>query len=196
MRLECCLCAEIAACRGSIMTNTKVTVLMHHREQKLTTNTGRLASLALPNCEIRLRGLPKAPLDPSGILDPNRQALYLYPTQDAVPLNAEYLKKILKPITLIVPDGSWRQAFKVSKRELFLKDVPKVYLPSGRASSYQLRFEHLEGGLATFEAIARAIGIIEGLEIQNSLEEVFNLMVSRTLKTRGRSMLGPDNLNL
>lgn len=158
---------------------------MHHREKKLPTNTGRLASLALPNCEIRLRGLHDSPLDTSGIVEDSRHALLLYPSTTATVLSHEFIKTITKPITLIVPDGSWRQAAKVAKRESFLKDVPHVTLPKDKNTQYMLRQETKDGGLATYEAIARSLGFIESPKVQEELEKLFQEMVKRTLKSRG-----------
>jgi len=40
-------------------------------------------------------------------------------------------------------------------------------------------------GLATLEAIARAMGILEGPEVQAALERPFRAMVERTLWSRG-----------
>ena len=39
--------------------------------------------------------------------------------------------------------------------------------------------------LATFEAIARALGIIESPDVQAGMEDLFSLMVQRTLDSRG-----------
>ena len=41
-------------------------------------------------------------------------------------------------------------------------------------------------GLATFEAIARALGILEGVGIQHELEKVFTMLVDRLLWARGK----------
>jgi hypothetical protein len=41
-------------------------------------------------------------------------------------------------------------------------------------------------GLATFEAIARAFGILESPDVQVALERVFAAMVERTLWARGQ----------
>jgi DTW domain-containing protein YfiP len=184
MRKEICLCEDIRRCRESLDLRTRVVVLMHHRERFLTTNTARLASLVLPDCEIRIRGLIGQPFDPSGILEESRQPLFLYPSEDATPLSREFAASFGKPFTLIVPDGSWRQASKVAKREPFLKDVPRVTLPHTGASNYELRREPKEEGLATFEAIARALGFLEETRVQEPLEALFGLMVSRTLDSR------------
>ena len=185
MRKEICICEEIRAFRATANNTTRVVILMHHRERRLTTNTARLAALSLNHCEIRVRGLPDTPTNIEGIVDDQRALLLLYPSENASILNADFLSKISKPITLIVPDGSWRQASKVSKRESFLKDIPHVTLATDRPSEYELRREPKENGLATFEAIARALGAIEGGDLRPRMERLFARMVSLTLQSRG-----------
>jgi DTW domain-containing protein YfiP len=55
-----------------------------------------------------------------------------------------------------------------------------------RPTEYRLRLENRPGGLATFEAIARALGIIEGENIQAEMEAAFKLKVERTLWARAK----------
>ena len=64
--------------------------------------------------------------------------------------------------------------------------LQRVVLPKLGKTRYRLREEHHEDGLATYEAIARALGILEGLELQTALEGLFEAMVEATLATRGR----------
>ena len=177
MRKEICICEEIRAFRATANNTTRVVILMHHRERRLTTNTARLAALSLNHCEIRVRGLPDTPTNIEGIVDDQRALLLLYPSENASILNADFLSKISKPITLI--------ASKVSKRESFLKDIPHVTLATDRPSEYELRREPKENGLATFEAIARALGAIEGGDLRPRMERLFARMVSLTLQSRG-----------
>ena len=68
-----------------------------------------------------------------------------------------------------------------------LDDLERVTLPQGPPTRYRLRTETREGGLATFEAISRALGILETTAVQEQLESVFDLMVERTLQTRGQA---------
>jgi DTW domain-containing protein YfiP len=184
MRFEICICKEIAECRSKLDVQTRVVILMHHRERHLTTNTARLAARIMPRTEIRMRGFKDTPLNTAGIIEEDRQALLLYPSDKAEELGPDYMKHITKPVTLIVPDGSWRQASKVAKREPFLKDVPHVTLPNDAPTFYQLRREPKSTGLATFEAIARALGWIESPHIRSELEKVFRIMVQRTVNSR------------
>jgi len=184
MRFELCICEEIAQCKAKLDVQTRVVVLMHHREKHLTTNTARLAARIMDRCEIRMRGFKDAPLKTEGIITEDSQPLLLYPSDKAETLSPEYMSRIQKPVTLIVPDGSWRQASKVAKRESFLKDVPHVTIPDDAPTLYELRREPKITGLATFEAIARALGWIESPHIRKELEKVFEVMVRRTLNSR------------
>jgi DTW domain-containing protein YfiP len=91
-------------------------------------------------------------------------------------------------VTLIVPDGNWRQASRVRQRVGGLRDVPCVSLPAGAPSRYRLRAEAHDTGLATIEAIARALGLLEGdngPRVRDTLALVFAAMVDRTLWSRG-----------
>jgi DTW domain-containing protein YfiP len=177
-----CLCADIP----SIELATKIVVLMHYREQKLTTNTATLACLALPNSELHIRGEKGERVDVESFLPKEGEAVLLYPTDDALELNAETLRSLRRPLTLVVPDGSWRQARKVASREPELLSIRRVKLPPGPPSNYRLRYSPHEENLSTFEAISRAIGIIEGPAIQEKLDELFLKKVERTLWSRGK----------
>jgi DTW domain-containing protein YfiP len=87
---------------------------------------------------------------------------------------------------LIVPDGSWRQARKAVVREPDLASARKVMLPAGGPpSEYQLRAEPDEQSVCTYEAVARAFGVLEGAQVQVELERLFRVMVGRSLWARG-----------
>ena len=90
-----------------------------------------------------------------------------------------------RPVTLVVPDGSWTQARRVVRREPILSQARHVVPPAGAKTRYRLRNEHVEGGLATAEAVARALGIIEGQKAQEALEALFETKVSRILEEWG-----------
>ena len=156
---------------------------MHRAEDRKSTNTGRLATLCLPNSETWIRGNEEAPSE-AFVPPEGRESLLLFPAEDAIPI-ADFPRGD-KPVTLIVPDGNWRQAAKVRNRVPGLSRLPCVTLPKGEPSIYRLRFEAHEGGLATMEAIARAFGILEGAHVQREMEQIFRMMVERTLWARGR----------
>jgi DTW domain-containing protein YfiP len=172
-----CICGLIPR----LQTRTRLLLIMHRYEDRKSTNTGRLASECLPNSEVLIRGhvdMPSAALR----FDAATQPLLLFPHEQTVPL-AQFRSGA--PVTLIVPDGNWRQASRVKRRVPGLADVPCVGLPAGEPSRYRLRAEAHDHGLATIEAIARAFGILEGPEVQLALEQVFLAMVERTRWARG-----------
>jgi DTW domain-containing protein YfiP len=112
--------------------------------------------------------------------------MLMFPREDAKELTQELILTDPRPITLVVPDGNWRQAAKMAQREPAFRELERVILPDMGPSRYRLRNEPKPGGLATFEAIARALRLIEGEEIYEQLDALFTKMVERTLITRGR----------
>ena len=149
-----------------------------------TTNTGRLATLALPNSEIRLRGEKDKPAVLGDLVTQDRTALFLFPSEEARVLTPALRDSLVGPFTLIVPDGNWRQASKVNRREPALKQAIPVKLPPGPPSRYGLRKAPRAECLSTMEAIAQAFGVLEGEGVRVALENLFLAMVSRTLWSR------------
>jgi DTW domain-containing protein YfiP len=179
LHLRTCLCTIVQP----IELVTRVVVLRHRRELFKPTNTGRLVSLALSNGEVRTFGARGEAFDATNLVDPTRRTLVLYPTTDSRVLAPDDVDA--RPTTLIVPDADWRRAHKLLSRQSALDGIPRVHLPSGPPSTYRLRRHTDPRFLATFEAIARALGILEGAAVQVHLEHVFRLMVERTLWSRG-----------
>src|SRR5205085_2757671 len=81
------------------------------------TNTGRLLTLSLTNSEIRIRGIKNAPMNDEGFIEENRETLLFYPSESAIELSDSFIHSLKKPINLVVPDGSWRQASKIMKQK-------------------------------------------------------------------------------
>jgi DTW domain-containing protein YfiP len=180
MHRDDCLCALVPR----LDLKTRVVVIMHCREWKRPTASAPLFILAAPNSEIRLRGRKDMPFDDKGIVVPDRRTWLLYPGGNATVLSPDLVQEDPRPVTLVVPDGSWRQASKVGQREPALAGVSQIVLPDMGPSSYRLRNEPKEGGLSTFEAISRALRILEGEAVYAVLEDLFQTMVERTLATR------------
>jgi DTW domain-containing protein YfiP len=175
-----CVCALLPR----IETRTRVVVVIHRCEHRKPTNTGRLAALCLPNSEVVVRGHRGEPTGSLLPRDGSATAL-LFPHEGAEPV-LEFAKRHGDlPLTMIVPDGTWRQASKVRHRVPGLSTVPCLSLPLAEPSVYRLRAEAHATGLATLEAIARALEVFEGPGVRGPLEFVFRAMVERTLWSRG-----------
>ena len=181
MRQELCLCAEIPA----IAIDTRLILVMNKREIKVPTNSGRLAAQAIPHTRILCRGVEDAPYDLAEHLPTDRPSVLLYPADDAQVLTREWVASE-GPFHLVVPDGNWRQTSKMRRRDPVMAALRCVRLPAGAPSAYKVRKESKAEGLATMEAIARALGIMEGPSVQAELERLFLLMVTRTLASRGQ----------
>ena len=185
---ECFLHKDLGIC--SLIPNldlkTKVVLIIHAKELKRTTNTGRLALKSLKNSEMRIRGLSHQPTDLSDLLTDQYDSLLFYPSEDAVELSAEFLEQFKKPIQLLVPDGNWRQASKVHIRHKELKSIPRVMITKPNLELQHLRAESTEEGMATLQAIAEALKVIEGVEVFNKINAVYQAKLHNTLKGRGQ----------
>ncbi|HET8932081.1 MAG TPA: DTW domain-containing protein [Polyangiales bacterium] len=181
--VESCVCAELPR----IELDTRLALVMHYREATKPTATGPLALACLPNSAHYLHGLEQAPLDLTHLHENGaRRVLVLFPTEGARPLSRALRDEDTRPITLVVPDGNWRQARRIPQRVHGLEGAEHVGLPPGPPSAWGVRWEPQEGGLATFEAIARALGVLESPEVQARLEAVFARSVAVTLAARGQ----------
>lgn len=172
-----CLCGEVEP----LTLATRVVVVMHRREVHKTTNTVRLVPLTLVNSQVRVIGLPHERAHLDGLAEAGQRVALLFPGPDARVLTADDARE---PLTLVVPDGNWRQAHKFATKEPQLAALPRVQVPDGPPTRYALRKHPDPRYLATFEAIARALGVLEGDAVRERLERVLELKVQRTLRTR------------
>ena len=204
-----CLCGLLPR----VDTRTRVVVVLHQLEDHKTSNTGRLAHRCLPNSEIVFRGDPERArrvhlqrqAARAGLAPPvfapeagtageapaaprwpdwtaHGDPVLLFPHPDAVPL--ERWRNHGRPLTLIVPDGTWGQGQRVRHRTPGLAAVPCAAISRAEPSHYRLRTASDPRRLATLEAIAEALGILEGDEPRRQLLAIFDVMVQRSLRAR------------
>ena len=175
-----CICALVPR----IETRSRLVLLVHYREARKPTNTGLLAARALVGSRVGMIGDQAQPL-PAAVVEPGERAVLLYPAADAIPLDR---LPDGPPLTLVVPDGNWRQAGKMGRRVPGLEALPRVTIGDPEPTAYHLRAEPQDRGLATLEAIARALRSLEGPAgpaVEAALLGIFRVMVSRTLWLRG-----------
>jgi len=181
MHRALCICALVPR----LHTRTRVVLLVHYREARKPTNTGQLAARCLDRSRVEIIGQRDRSL--AAMVPGDELPVLMFPADDAVPI--ERYAGHDRPIALIVPDGNWRQASKMRRRGPGLDTIPCVTLPDTGPSTYRLRAEPRAGGLATIEAIARALAILEGPAgpaIEREMLAVFRVMVERTLWLRGQ----------
>ncbi len=177
-----CICDQIPI----LDIKTRISLVVHYKELKRTSNTGRLATTALINSEMFIRGkLKEHATDLTPLIISDYENLLLYPSDDAEVLTPELVRGFMKPVHLIVPDGNWRQAAKVHSRHKELAQVKRVKLTPRLEATQFLRKEHIEGGMATLEAIAEAMHVLEGAGTSKALNDLYQLKLQTTLKARG-----------
>jgi DTW domain-containing protein YfiP len=181
-----CMCDELP----QLELKTKISLVIHHRELLRSSNTG-LALRALVNSEVRIRGEARATLDLKDLLTPAYRTLLLFPSADAVELDRRLVDKERRPIQLIVPDGTWRQARKIHSRQRELEDIPRVKISTPNHATFQLRAQSRPEGMATLQAIAAGLQVIEGAWVGAQLMRLYHARVARTLSARG--LLGENS---
>jgi DTW domain-containing protein YfiP len=176
-----CLCDVVP----QIDLRTRVCLIIHHREMSRSSNTGLLALKALRNGEVRIRGEGREALDLSDLLvDTGYRTLLLFPANGALELG-DMVGQDPRPIQLIVPDGTWRQARKLVSRHPELMVVPRVKIRAPDRSVFQLRAQSQPDRMATLHALACALGVIEGEQIATQLMTLYHTKIQRTLAGRG-----------
>lgn len=170
-----CVCAGL----GPIPSRTRVVLLQHPREARLAICSAWLTRLALRDAElhrgIRFEGHPRV-----GALLAEPGAALLYPGEGAAPADG---LSAAPPRILFVVDATWLQAEKMLLANPALAALPRVAL-AGHESGYgELRREPAEGHLSTIEAVAHALGALEGDPARFApMVEAFRRMVALQLE--------------
>jgi DTW domain-containing protein YfiP len=182
-RLHATLC--ICALVPRLETRTRLLLVVSSLEARKPSNTGQLAARCIAGSTVQIVRKGSGPMQ-APVVRPDEVPLVLFPAANAISIT-EYADSARR-LVLVVPDGNWHQARRW-QRHGPLRHYPCVTLPSLGPSEYRLRAEPQADGLATFEAIARALRILEGgagETIVDEMHHVFRAMVDRTLWFRGK----------
>jgi DTW domain-containing protein YfiP len=163
-----CICAVIPI----ITTRTRVIVLRHFSETNRSSNSGRLAHLALPNSEMIDHGVPHAPIDPTRLAQPGTWLVF----PEGEPWQAAPSPP---PERIIILDATWAQARRMRQRAPGLRGMPVLNLPAAIAPAARLRAAPAPGLVSTIEAIARALRLLEGEAPAIALEQLFTVVVDQ-----------------
>jgi len=169
LRLHECICAYAPR----LTISTRLFVIIHAKEWRRTTNTGHLARLAINDTIVRRHGLTHQTVSSDGVDASSMSTLVLYPGRGAVPLTAEYIASLTRPLTLLVPDGNWIQTKNMMRRVPMLNQARPVRLDGTNLDVACLRKNLRADRMSTFEAIAQALGLLEGPETEEDLLAFF-----------------------
>jgi DTW domain-containing protein YfiP len=85
---------------------------------------------------------------------------------------------------LIVPDGSWTQARRMTQRLPALRTLPRLALPAP-PPGLRLRRPHVTGGMSTLEAVAGAFEAVGAPHDAARLLALHAAGVERVLRLKG-----------
>jgi DTW domain-containing protein YfiP len=163
-----------------VTSRAQFVVLQHALEAPKTTNTGRIATLALEHALLGTHGGERGDLD-LATLDLSR-ACVLFPGGAGTP--PPDVAKI------VVLDGTWSQARRMLQRIPILQALPKLSVV-GAPGGDRLRQPHFAGGLSTLEAIAEAVRLVDGDAPASVLHALHRTFVARIRSTRGPALARP-----
>ena len=164
MRARCARCGRpegFCVCEGlaPAPSRTRVVLLQHPREARLAICSARLTRVALRNAELH-RGVSFEGHAGVRALAATPGAVLLWPGPASVPAGSLAASP---PPVLFAVDGTWHQAEKMLRLTPSVAGLPRVAVDAGRPSGYTgLRAEPGEVHLSTLEAVALALGDLEG----------------------------------
>ena len=157
MKMEWRVCVELSRVELPI----ELLLIQHAMEEHRPTNTGRLVVHMFPRSRLIPYGRSGEPLDESPFREPGRRYLFLFPRTGSRSLTREDLvPPDGTPVSLVVPDGNWRQASRMARRNRVLREMPCLSLPPGPPGAWTIRNSKHPERLCTAEAIIRVAGIL------------------------------------
>ena len=153
-------------------TRTRVVILRHNLEKYRSSNSGRLAHMALPNSVIVDHGGKGGATE----LPDLAGAWVVYPVGEPTTV-----MPAVPPRQLVFLDASWSQARRMYRKLAGLRGLPTLRLPDAPMPAARLRNSPAEGYVSTIEAIARALRLVEGDHVAAPLEALFDAAVTRAI---------------
>ncbi len=172
----------------------EVILLMHRDEILKPTNTGRLIANAFPHdCKAFEWSRLSPPPELLTILaDSSRQCAVVYPAGEnreilniasddarstAAPSSQPYLDEVNKKrlLTVILLDGTWRQAARMMNHSHWLKSVPVLPLLDVEQAEYKMRKASDGERLATAEACAALLQQLGRDKAAHHLKQLFQV---------------------
>jgi DTW domain-containing protein YfiP len=182
LRSDHCLCAEIPR----VENRSPFLVLRHIKEVWKTSNSARLAALALTQCQLVTYGTPAGvrdfgPLIPAGAWVLFPESMGPKERSEAGPTHNGTTPP--RGTTVVVLDGTWHQAKRMLHRVDALHGLPRLSF-RGPAGVPRLRRPTVSGGMSTLEAIAAAVEVLEGEAPARALRALHDTFVRRGLQLR------------
>ena len=180
MQVALCVCDLVP----SIESRVRWVFVLHDLERYKTTNTAYLAWRSIAGAQLCWYRSRIEPTIPPVELPDDRDTWLLLPLRGE-PVPATELARRDRPLTIVVPDGTWSQTRKIVRTRPELADLPTVSLPEEACARWSLREETWPAGMSTVDAVCWLMAALEGPEAAAPLERVAEAMWRRTMISRG-----------
>jgi len=140
-----------------VENRVEILFLQHPNERKMPMNTARLAHLSLAKSRL-VHGVSFGPESVLGAMLPSRDRVgILFPSPKAVELRDAPADLE----TLVVVDGTWREAKKMIWLSPILSEFPHYAFVPEKPSNYRIRKEPKESFISSIEATVAALRILD-----------------------------------
>ena len=169
MRLYCegcqypqntCICDHI----DKVKTALDIIIVQHEKEAHHAKNTVRLLSLCIPSTQV-VCASDNSAMAALEMQCSHKHSALIYPSETSTPLENASATMSNQISTLILVDGSWKQAFGIVKRNPWLGGLPAFHFTNAPDSNYLIRHTSVASALSTLEATAYAINCIENTNV-------------------------------
>lgn len=179
-----CICPWQIRLQSSI----EFLLILHRDEVFKPTNSGRLLADIFPG---QCHAYEWSRIEPAEDLlaklrDPCRNVVILFPPRDDRQIHVveEGALPDGKLLTVVVLDGTWRQASRMLRLSPWLAKVPLLSIDAPQVSRYQVREAPVAGQLATAEAAAQVLAAVGDLSGAGTVRDYFEVFSNHSLASR------------
>lgn len=189
LHLELCVCAHLPR----LFLPMELLLVQHGMETTRPTNTGRMALHMLTNSRALMYALGREPVDESLLRRPDRRYYLLFPREGAPVADRAILEPDDgRPVSLVVLDGTWRQAAHMARRIAPLREMPCLALPPGPPSAWDIRRPQRPEQLCTLEAVIRVVALLGRTAEARRMQECLVWINARMLYMKGLRKTPPS----
>lgn len=183
--VHACICPW----RRQMVINIDIVLLMHRDEVFKPTNSGRLIADVFPGNTYVFEWSRTQPADAllALLADPARYPVVVFPPDDQSDRGVHTRKPHLEEgqkLTLVLLDGTWKQARKMYKTSHWLQAFPLMVLAETRVAQYSVRQAAAAGQLSTAEAVAALLKCCQESVAAQLLSDYFWVFNQHYLATR------------
>jgi DTW domain-containing protein YfiP len=153
-----------------IDTKTEFVILMHPKEFKKTkNNTGRFTHLSLKNSQLIIGASFAQNRRVNELIDDKDTECYvLYPSQDAINLNAKDSLHVSKKNVIFIIDSTWACSKSMFRLSPNLRALKKISFTHDKTSLYEIKKQPQENYLSTIESTLCVLELLN----KNGYEEI------------------------